>query len=319
MNRINCYLIKKNILILLFASMIVGISGCGEKNASAEPVEVDVTKATSMSNRSNEPNCLVPLAEGKDTIGNELISIDISNAKEGYFYISYYGENQDVKMQMACEDDITYTYKLASSDTVVPLSEGDGTYQVIVYEGMGNGQYSVIFAGSTDVTIENEFGPYLYPNYYCDFNDSSQAIEIGQELAKTCTCDLEVIGAVYDYVIGNIEYDHDEAENVASDYVPDVDEILETKKGICFDYASLMAAMLRSQRIPTKLEIGYAGDAYHAWVTTYVEDVGWINGIIQFDGTEWTLMDPTFAANADTKTLKKFVGDGSNYTIKYEY
>jgi len=80
-----------------------------------------------------------------------------------------------------------------------------------------------------------------------------------------------------------------------------------------------MAAMLRSQRIPTKLEIGYAGDAYHAWVTTYVEDVGWINGIIQFDGNEWTLMDPTFAANADTKTLKKFVGDGSNYTIKYEY
>ena len=80
-----------------------------------------------------------------------------------------------------------------------------------------------------------------------------------------------------------------------------------------------MAAMLRSQRIPTKLEFGYAGDAYHAWVTAYIEDEGWINGIIEFDGVDWTLMDPTFAANAGTKKIKSFIGDGSNYTTKYTY
>ena len=96
-------------------------------------------------------------------------------------------------------------------------------------------------------------------------------------------------------------------------------ETIKEKKGICFDYAALMAAMLRSQRIPTKLEFGYAGDAYHAWVTTYIEDEGWINGIIKFDGVDWTLMDPTFAANAGTKKIKSFIGDGNNYTTKYTY
>lgn len=80
-----------------------------------------------------------------------------------------------------------------------------------------------------------------------------------------------------------------------------------------------MAAMLRSQGIPTKLDIGYAGDAYHSWISTYVDDKGWIDNIIEFDGTSWELMDPTFAANSDNKSLKEAVGDGTNYVLKYTY
>ena len=55
------------------------------------------------------------------------------------------------------------------------------------------------------------------------------------------------------------------------------------------------------------------GRHMHAWISTYVNDIGWINGIIQFDGVNWSLMDPTFAANAGSKQLKSFIGDGSNY------
>ena len=98
-----------------------------------------------------------------------------------------------------------------------------------------------------------------------------------------------------------------------------MDEVLSTKTGICLDYAALMTTMLRSQRIPTRMEIGYAGTAYHAWLSTYIEDVGWVNGMIEFDGNEWSLMDPTFASNTKDKTLKEFIGDGSNYSVKYIY
>ena len=80
-----------------------------------------------------------------------------------------------------------------------------------------------------------------------------------------------------------------------------------------------MTAMLRSQQIPTRMEVGYAGTAYHAWISTYIEDVGWVNGIIEFDGTDWKLMDPTFATNSSSDSLKEFIGDGSNYTMKYKY
>lgn len=306
---------------ILFLMMLSGLflTACGKAKASQEPVEIDVEKSKSDTIRSNEPVCLVPEAKGEIIFGNDAITIDASNTKEGYLYITYTGDNEDVKLQISCDGGVTYTYKISPGDVIVPLTQGEGCYQIVVYEGVGNGQYSTCLVETTDVVLNSEYIPYLYPNYYVQFKDNSEAVQIGKEIAKNCTCDLEVIGKVYDYVIGNITYDHEEALTVASDYIPDVDEILETKKGICFDYASLMAAMLRSQRIPTRLEVGYAGDAYHAWVTTYIEDIGWINGIIQFDGADWTLMDPTFAANADSKTLEEFVGNGDNYTTKYIY
>ena len=89
--------------------------------------------------------------------------------------------------------------------------------------------------------------------------------------------------------------------------------------GICLDYSAVMASMLRSQGIPTRLEVGYAGTAYHAWISTYITDIGWVNGIIEFDGTNWSLMDPTFAANSSESALKSFIGNGSNYKTKYVY
>ena len=41
--------------------------------------------------------------------------------------------------------------------------------------------------------------------------------------------------------------------------------------------------------------------------------------MIHFDGRNWSIMDPTFAANAGEKELKSFIGDGKNYVTKYIY
>jgi hypothetical protein len=144
-------------------------------------------------------------------------------------------------------------------------------------------------------------------------------VDKGKYLAYECNTDLEVVSEIFNFIIKNVIYDHDEAETVQSGYLPDVDEVLATQKGICLDYAALMTTMLRSQRIPTRMEIGYAGTAYHAWLSTYIEDVGWVNGMIEFDGNEWSLMDPTFASNTKDESLKDFIGDGSNYSVKYIY
>ena len=99
-------------------------------------------------------------------------------------------------------------------------------------------------------------------------------------------------------------YDYGKASDPPTGYTSDVDAILASGTGICLDYAAVMASMLRSQRIPTRLEVGYAQDAYHAWISVYTADTGWLNGIIEFDGNVWTLVDPTFGANTDDKTLK---------------
>lgn len=99
-----------------------------------------------------------------------------------------------------------------------------------------------------------------------------------------------------------------------------MDVVLASRKGICFDYAALMTAMLRSQDIPTKLVIGYTGSLYHAWVDVYIESVGWVDNFIYFDGQKWSLMDPTFVSTSGhSEEIKQYVGNASNYQAKYSY
>lgn len=308
--------LKKLIPVILILSAL-SLAGCNKKEDEGVVVKVD--KIASEQNRDAEPKCLTPEKGGSVIYGDDELIIDATKAGDGYFYITYSGANQDIKLQLSVEGSVTYTYKIYPGETVVPLSLGAGEYSVIAYEGLGNGMYATKYAEKITVESVDEFGPYLYPNYYINFNKDSKAVSLGKELATGKTCDLEVIAAVYEYVIDNVAYDYDRAKNVKGDYIPDVDMILEEKKGICFDYSALMASMLRSQRIPTRLEVGYAGDAYHAWISCYIEDQGWINGLIEFDGTKWTLMDPTFAANSKGKSLEKFIGDGNNYSTKYIY
>ena len=80
-----------------------------------------------------------------------------------------------------------------------------------------------------------------------------------------------------------------------------------------------MTAMLRSQRIPAKLQVGYAGETYHAWISVYTEEDGWLDNVIQFDGNTWQLLDPTFASNNERSEVAEYVGDGDNYLLKYSY
>ena len=99
-----------------------------------------------------------------------------------------------------------------------------------------------------------------------------------------------------------------------------LDTVLEKKKGICFDYAALMTGMLRSQGIPCKLVVGYAGSAYHAWISVWTEETGWLESTIYFDGQSWQRMDPTFASTGgQSAAIMKYIGDGKNYSVKYLY
>ena len=318
-------------LICIFMGIAMTfLNGCGQQETpigvsttkTAPPQYKDPEEVTTKGSRDNTPVCLVPEAPGEIVYENEYARLDASNASDGYVVVTYIGESPKVKLQITGPGQRTYTYDLQSGvekPEVFPLQTGNGEYMINVFENIQGTQYSQAFSQLIDVTITDEFSPFLYPNQYCTFDSSTKAIAKAKDLAYVCDSDIEVVSEVYNYIISNIEYDHAEAESVESGYLPDVDEVLSTKKGICLDYSSLMTAMLRSQRIPTRMEIGYAGTAYHAWLSTYIEDIGWVNGMIEFDGTEWSLMDPTFASNTKNKELKEFIGDGSNYSVKYIY
>ena len=286
------------------------------------PTTSEPDQEASHSYRDNTPQVLTPIADGITVYHNptETASIDASHTEDGYVMVSYSGSNPKVKLQITGPDNITYTYDLnPGTYETFPLTSKDGSYTVAVYENVSSGKYSTTLSETLSVKINNEFAPFLYPNQYVDFNESTKAVALVAELTAQTESDLDAVSCIYNYIISHISYDTVKAENVQSGYLPNVDSTLHSGKGICFDYAAVMTAMLRSQGIPTRLEIGYAKDSYHAWISTYITDIGWINGIIEFDGKNWTLMDPTFAASSSEKALKKFIGDGSNYVTEYIY
>lgn len=280
--------------------------------------EVPTTTLDVAGTRDNTPKCYVPTASGVTVYSNALVEIDASNTAEGYIMVNYKGTNQKVKLQITGSNGVTYTYTLNGNYETFPLSAGSGSYKVAIYENVTGNQYATAMSQTISANITNANGPYLYPNQYVNFNAGSQVVAKAKQLAEGCSNDLDVVTKVYNYAT-TITYDYTKANSVQSGYVPNPDIIMQNGTGICLDYASVMASMLRSQGIPTRLEVGYAGSAYHAWISTYITDIGWVNGVIEFDGTNWSLMDPTFAASANDTTLKNFIGDGSNYKTKYIY
>ena len=293
-----------------------------EESASDVADSGEVTEAVNggPGSRDNTPVVLVPEQPGVEVYGNELITIDASYSSQGYISVAYSGSCPKVKLQITCPNSTTYTYNItAGGYEVFPLTVDSGTYSVGAYENISGSEYSTCFRTDIPVTIENEYGPYLYPNQYVNFSAASQCVQVAQDLAYGANTDLDVVANVYNYMIENVTYDSALANSVESGYLPDPDRTLQSCTGICLDYACLMSSMLRSQGIPTHLEVGYASTAYHAWISVYLSDVGWVNGIVEFNGTSWELMDPTFAASASAEELREFIGDGSNYEVKYVY
>lgn len=299
------------LLIAIFCLLLGGCSGsssASRKEHSGPP-------------RDSTPRVLTPSADGVTVYQNDFASIDTSNTSQGYVMVKYNGTNEKVKLQITCPDQSCYTYLISDRGAydTFPLTAGNGSYALQVLENVAGDTYTVSLAQSINVNIEDEFLPFLYPNQYVNFHTDSKAVSKGSDLAKDTHSDLDVVQNIYNYVIKNISYDTEKAQNVSYGYVPDIDDTLSSKKGICFDYAALMASMLRSQNIPTKLEVGYSGDAYHAWISTYIDDKGWVDDIIQFNGDTWQIMDPTLAATNDSAAVKKYIGDGSHYVVKYTY
>lgn len=267
------------------------------------------------------------LKTGVVTHKNKKSEIDASNIAEGFVMVRWLGGgDKRIKVQIQNGDSTKYTYNLNNKGDfeTFPLSDGDGEYSVKVFENVADTKYAQAQSVKLTVKLRDQFLPFLYSNQYVNWTSDSEAAKKAAEITKNCKDDFEKVKAVFDYVTENIEYDYAFAEKVKSTklsgYIPTVDTTMSTKKGICLDYAALMCAQLRSQGIPCKLVVGYAGEVYHAWVNVYTDETGWLTSLIYFDGENWTLMDPTFTSNADgDSSILQYISDGGNYTARYAY
>lgn len=95
-------------------------------------------------------------------------------------------------------------------------------------------------------------------------------------LCDNLTTDAEKLEAIRNYMRSNFLYDYLRSYTQKDAYVGDIEGCMESKKGLCQDFACITAAMLRVQGIPCQMAVGEvkgnAGTISHAW--NYV----WING-----------------------------------------
>jgi len=325
---------KRWLLFLLAAVMLCSCSAPAEQAPSVQQTQPPVTEPPTPETVPAQPEVaalmelppepvsvvLQPEASGEAFVSSEEAIIDYSNAASGYVMVHYKVQTDSRLKVLIKGTSTTYAYNLPADEwTTFPLSDGNGHYRMGVYINVRDTKYAAVLSTEFDVELTDEFAPFRRPNQYVNYVDAPNTVRLGAELTAGIEHPLDKVAAVYDYVVHNLEYDYEKAETVKSGYLPELDAVLELKKGICFDYAALMTAMLRSQEVPCKLVVGYAGDIYHAWISVWTEEDGWIDGAIFFDGHQWKRMDPTFASSGEEDPeIMDFILNGE-YRAKYLY
>lgn len=297
------------------------VQSAGSVDAAEGAVALLDDESVALADTPALPTYLVPAASGTLEKRNSKAVIDYSNAKDGYVMVQYTASTTKRLKAQVKGPTTTYTYNLTPGQwTTFSLSDGNGSYQIVIYENIEGTKYSSILSQSFSAAMTDEFAPFLRPNQYVDYAVATNTVAKAAELTQGITAPLDKVAAVYNYVVSNLTYDKQLAATVQSGYLPVLDTVLAKKTGICFDYAALMTGMLRSQDVPCKLVVGYAGSVYHAWISVWSEETGWIDGAIYFDGTSWQRMDPTFASSGkQSKTVMAYIGDCKNYSAKYFY
>lgn len=215
-------------------------------------------------------------------------------------------------------------YSILCKEIVVPLSNSklakqlpsilDNSFKVVVKEA------EVKDTEGTSIPASNTSGRRVIIYYNGITLDegikSNETINsFARNLTEKASKDIEKARILYDWVGRNIDYDYDKANSVLNnDFSIRSGAIaaFETKKGICFDYACLYAAMARANGLKVRIITGdgFNGVSWvsHAWNQVYIEEE-----------SKWVNVDPTFYKGGNYFDSKRFNIDHRNEKIAGEW
>lgn len=308
------------------SSIMSSVLGDSESNQSSSATSSVTSEPVSVPDPPPEvvvPTVYAPYAPGTLVKSGADGSIDYSNTSQGYIAVRYTGSNPKVKLQVSCNGQAEPHVIPSDGTTVyIPLIYGNGTYKAFLGENIaGTSRYAEVVSVDFNVSLDSSLAPYLQPNMYANYSQNSDCVYKAAEVCAGKTSDIDKIAAVFGWITSNVTYDYDLAATVKTGYVPDPNRTYSRRTGICFDYASLMCAMLRSQSIPTRLVDGYASpDIRHAWNEVYTEETGWITPELLLKNAGYNIVDSTFYASATNKSqIASYISNSGNYTVKYYY
>ena len=211
---------------------------------------------------------------------------DTSQLSKGIIKVAYTSSNR-LKVIIQ-KDDSKYTYDLRKDGVAeaFPLQLGNGTYKVGLYENTSGKSYKMIDSATVDLNLKDNNIVYLNTVQSIDWAVNPKSVAKATELTQSVKDPLEKAKLLWDYMVANNAYDFEKLNHLPSTYLPVPDTTLIQQDGICYDFASLYAAMLRAQGIPAKLVKGYAPNyatGYHAW-----------NEVYDASKKQWYIVDTTY-------------------------
>ncbi|MBQ4354239.1 MAG: transglutaminase domain-containing protein [Clostridia bacterium] len=225
-------------------------------------------------------------------------AIDTSTSSEGYFTVCYRSDCQKMKVAVSFGQATGYYNYTPGETSSYTFSKGDGDYTITLYRHLYGNSYTPVASKKVTVNMQDDLAPYRVSTDEITFSAEDAVGLKAAELCEGLTDTASKVIALHNYVAATLSYDYEFAAGVTSGviktYVPNTSKILDTKKGICYDFSALFAALCRSQDIPCALEKGYYYGGYHAWNKVYV------------DGN-WYTLDLTMASayrNSDAQALE---------------
>jgi len=169
--------------------------------------------------------------------------------------------------------DTQYIYNAVSDIEYFPLQMGSGKYNVSIMGSNDGRRFRLISEDSFNVTLE-ENAVFLSASQTVNWDEESKVAIVANDLIKEAKTNQEKLEIIHTYVINNVRYDYAKAQALPKGYIPSPVSTLDEGFGICYDFASLLASMLRSVDIPTKLVKGYSSytPVYHAWNEVLIEE-----------------------------------------------
>ncbi len=201
--------------------------------------------------------------------------LDSSKSSEGIVEVEYAAESTvKMKVGVTFKGSTVYYNYVPGTKTAYSLTNGDGQYTVTLYKNIYGTSYKTVARSTFTATIADTLAPYRASTAEITFSKDDG---IGMKAAELCagkTTDAEKIVAIHNFIAANFSYDYDLAAKIAGglvkNYVPNTNEVLMARKGICYGISAVFAAMCRSQGIPCVIQKGNYRGEYHAWNSVYV-------------------------------------------------
>ncbi|RHW37196.1 transglutaminase domain-containing protein [Neobacillus notoginsengisoli] len=252
------------------------------------------------------------VAEARLVPSQQSASIDASGLGKGVVSVKYASKAGKQGKAGITKNGKTYYYDLPGNGAAVrlPLQMQNGMYKVTIFEQTKGNEYMMVASKNVSLQLKDSKTVFLQPVQNVHWTASMAPIKTAANLTKGKGKTEDKIKAIHNYVIRNVKYDFNKMKTVQSGYVPNINTVFAAKKGICYDYAALFGAMLRSQGVPTKLVTGYSSkvQGYHAWNEVYIKEQN-----------KWVIVDTTVDASSKNNSKISIYKKASEYKKMNEY